>query len=257
MTLERCSLAELAIEDEASFRHVGSYADLKRVVTNMGSCFLAPHEGSIAWDRALLLNLIAWEPGLADVLASRDLPADVIPHVGFHQLTDRFVKPSVEAHLLGESIASAYDIYLVGRLLGHSADAAFLESQVPRMAEVAAAAGLDDAAFERLLEDIAGAPEAAFRDLRELLFDASVALLPTMPPEEAAAVLSRFDSRRMAPLLHHFELTTWVLRGRIEQAKPDPSWDGGEHAKQIDLELRKETDPLAWIDRHWLHPSLA
>ena len=40
---------------------------------------------------------------------------------------------SPEGFLLGESIASAFDMYLVGRLLGHSPDASFLETQVPAM----------------------------------------------------------------------------------------------------------------------------
>ncbi len=252
MTLERCSLAELAIEDEASFRHVGLYAELKRVVAGMGACFLAPKSGSIAWDRALLLNLIAWEPGLADVLPSRDIPADVVAHVAFHHIADQHVKPSVEAHLLAESIASAFDVYLVGRLLGHSSDAAFLESQVPRMAEVAGAAGLDEAAFESLLEDIAGAPETAFRDLRALLFDASVALIASASPEVTATTLARFDGQRFAPILHHFELSTWVLRARLERAKPDPSWDDGSDARRVDEKLREESDPLAWIEQNWL-----
>lgn len=252
MTLERCSLDELAIEDEASFRHVGLYAELKREVVGMGACFLAPKSGSIAWDRALLLNLIAWEPGLADVLPSRDIAADVVAHVAFHHIADRNVKPSVEAHLLAESIASAFDVYLVGRLLGHAGDAAFLESQVPRMAEVAGAFGLDDAAFERLLEAIAGAPEDAFRDLRALLFDASVALIAVATPEQTAATLARFDDHRFACILHHFELATWVLRARLERAKPDASWDDGSDARRVDAVLRSEPDPLAWIERNWL-----
>lgn len=252
MTLERCSLSELAIEDEASFRHVGLYAELKRTVTGMGACFLAPKNGSIAWDRALLLNLIAWEPGLADVLPSRDIPADVVAHVAFHHIADTHVKPSVEAHLLAESIASAFDVYLIGRLLGHSPDASFLESQVPRMAEVAGAAGLDEDAFEALLEAIAAAPETAFRDLRALLFDASVALITNGSPEATAAVLSRFDDHRFAPILHHFELATWVLRARLERAQPDARWDDGGDARRIDALLREEPDPLGWIERNWL-----
>ena len=47
------------------------------------------------------------------------------------------------------AIASAFDVYLVGRLLGHAPASAFLASQVPAMAETASAAALSERAFER------------------------------------------------------------------------------------------------------------
>ena len=45
------------------------------------------------------------------------------------------------------------------------------------MAESAAAAGLSDADFEALLESVSADPDRAFEDLRELLFDATTALI--------------------------------------------------------------------------------
>ena len=75
---------------------------------------------------------------------------------------------SAEALFLGEAIASAFDVYLVGRLLGHAPDSSFLETQVPAMAEAAQAAGLPDEELEAMLDGIAADPECATL-LREAL----------------------------------------------------------------------------------------
>ena len=67
--------------------------------------------------------------------------ADVVAHAAWHYLAARALAPaagrslSVDALFLGEAIASAFDVYLVGRLLGHAPRSTFLETQVPAMAE--------------------------------------------------------------------------------------------------------------------------
>ena len=54
-----CSLSQVTIEDEASFRHVGLYADLKEVLRRANYRFrILPAQLAGRWDRALLLNLM-------------------------------------------------------------------------------------------------------------------------------------------------------------------------------------------------------
>ena len=122
------SVNELTIEDERSFRHVGLYADLKEVLFRAKYPFRVLPEGLAGRaDRALLLNLTFWgaEAG-GDVLESDTLPADVVAHAAWHHLAAKALPtiagaaPSVDALFLGEAIASAFDVYLVGRLLGHA-----------------------------------------------------------------------------------------------------------------------------------------
>src|SRR6187549_3426353 len=98
MPLRRVALADLDIEDESSFSHVALYEDLKRIVAGSELAFLVPARGELSWDRATLFNLTYWSPGIADVLSSKVVPADVVAHVAWHHLTDRHVAPSVEAH---------------------------------------------------------------------------------------------------------------------------------------------------------------
>jgi hypothetical protein len=158
--------------------------------------------------------------------------------------------------VLGESIASAFDVYLVGRLLGHSPDSSFLASQVPRMSEVAQSAGLDDEDFEDLLQELASAPERAFEDLRQLLFDATVALVEARDLDEAATVLTSFRAHRFAPLLHHYELSTWVLRSRLERAGTHAEPAAGGEAHGVDAALRASNDALAWLEKRWVRSAL-
>ena len=249
----KATLSELEIDDEESFRHVGLYADLREIVRAGGLEFLVPST-PISFDRALLLNLAFWEPGTSDVLSSRSIDADVVAHVAWHALAERHLGKGTTAQLLGEAIASAFDLYLVGRLLGHSADSTFLASQVPRMAEVADEAGMDPDAFEALLQDIAARPENAFEELRQLLFDVSVALSTETTPLGAAGVLARFDVHRLAPLLHHYELATWILRARAEHVATGDQVDA--EAKRVDGALRSASDSIAWLEKHWVRRAL-
>ncbi len=263
---------QLTIDDEPAFRPVGLYGDLKEVLRRSGYRFrVLPRSLAGRWDRALLLNLTFWgasEGG--DVLVDRSLPADVVAHAAWHHLASRALAAapgaaqSPEALFLGEAIASAFDLYLVGRLLGRAPDSAFLETQVPAMAEVTQAAGLAAADFAALLHDIAAAPERAFADLRELLWDVTQALLACENAGSALCALARFDRHRFAPLLHRYELSNWVLYARAygrkrlataagAAASRDPS---ARRARAVDRALREAADPLDWLTTRWVLPAL-
>jgi hypothetical protein len=251
---EKRTVDELTIEDERSFRHVALYTDLKEVLRRANYPFRVlpkAHEGRA--DRALLLNLTFWGPDAGgDVLESATLPADVVAHAAWHHLAAKALPgSSADALFLGEAIASAFDLYLVGRLLGHAPKSSFLETQVPAMADVTDAAGLGEAGFEAMLESIAEDPEHAFEDLRELLFDATSALLACSGVEEASAALATFDEHRFGSLLHRYELSNWVLYAR---AYGDPTANAA--ARAIDAKLRSESAPLDWLAAEWVANAL-
>jgi hypothetical protein len=245
--LQSLTLDKLTIDDEPSFRHVALYDDLKQALLRDAYRFrvLPPGTPSARWDRALFLNLTFWDVAEAgDVLVEDHIPADVVAHAAWHHLTRRALLSeakegaaagavTADGLFLGEAIASAFDLYLVGRLLGHAPDSDFLQTQVPAMAEVAEAAG----------------PERAFEDLRALLFDAATALVRCKGVAEAAEALERLDGHRFAPLLHHYELSTWVLYAKA-YAKDAPGED--EAARAVDAALRSAPDPLLWLEERWL-----
>jgi hypothetical protein len=248
-------LEDLHIEDERAFRHVGLFDGLKQALRRDGYKFRVPERDAASWDRVVFLNLTFWDGGeQGDVLRVPAIPADVVCHVAWHHLGRRALAKAgagngADAMFLGEAIASAFDVYLIGRLLGHSPDAQFLETQVPAMAEVAEAAGLGEEGFEALLGDISADPERAFEDLRQLLFDVGTALTTCAGVDAASAALERFDGHRFMPLLHHFEMSNWVLYARAyapAALAPDPA------VRAIDAALRAAPVSLDWLERHWV-----
>lgn len=244
-------LDDLTIEDERSMSHVGVYGELNRWLRGAGVRF-AVLDGPRS-DHALVLNLAFWRPGdLAEVLADDVITADQLAHNAWHALAaarlgDAARSPS--GLLLAEAIASAFDIYLVGRLLGHAPESAFLTSQVPAMADAALDAGLDEAGFESLLERASDEPEKAFESLRQLLFDTASRLLSATDVSEAAEVLRAAEQHPFAALLHHYELSTWVLFARCY------GQGDGQAAIEVDRALRGADDSMGWLEEHWLTTS--
>jgi hypothetical protein len=251
---------DLTIEDESAFLDVASYVALKETLRRDRYLFrLLPAEAA-RWDRALLLNLTFWGvEGGGDVLVDDVLAADIVTHAAWHHLAARALADSeghqsAEALLLGEAIASAFDLFLVGRLLASGHASTFLETQVPAMAETALEAGLDDDAFDALLHSIAADPERAFEGLRALLFDVSIALLRCPDAQGGLLVLESFAKHPFAPLLHRYELSTWVLFAR---ARASASEEPDEHVRAVDQALRRADVSLDWLEAKWLVPARA
>jgi hypothetical protein len=275
MALRAVTLDELTIEDEHALARVDLYGRLKQALRRSGHRFLVPASpGELSWDRALFLNLTYWG-GFADaggtaasaagtdVLCSDHITADEVGHVAWHHIVARELArqsadptgpPSAEAMFFSESIASAFDLYLVGRLLHDAPDSEFSTTQVPLIAERAENAGLSRPAFARLLVDVGREPERAFEDLRALLLDVANALLACHDPLEAQRALDGFVSHRFEPLLHHFEISNWILFARAYAARA-----GGPDAvvRQLDAQLRQAPTALGWLAEHWIDADLA
>jgi hypothetical protein len=258
--LELVPLARLRVRDERSFRHLPLYTRLKARLLEDGQHFRAPPRGAppLDWSRALALNLVAWgaaDP--ADVLVERAVDADVLMHAAWHHVVRGLLSEgeegaSAEALLFGEAVASAFDLYLVGAVLGRVPRSAFLRSQLPAMAAAAEAAGQPAAAFRDAMAAVAAAPEAAFEDLRTLLFDLTTELVAgpgAAGVDGAAAAFARHAGHRFAPLLHHFELAGWVLYARAHgRTGPDPE------VRALDAAMRAAPDSLALLAERALAP---
>lgn len=260
------SLDQLTIDDERSVRGVALYDRLKQALRRSDHRFQIPAAGAqISWDRALFLNLTYWNGAhAADVLCDDHVPADVVTHVAWHQVVSRQLArraagssgaaaaaPTAEALFFAESIASAFDLYLVGRLLRIEPDSDFITTQVPLMAECAREAGLPEAEFASLMQGVTGDPERAFEDMRALLFDAANALFACADAAEAEAALERFGGHRFASLLHHYQLSNWILYGRAYAAPAS-----GAGVGDLDATLRQAPVSLDWLAEHWIDADL-
>ena len=261
MPLESVLLDDLVIDDDRSLRHIAVYHKLKAMLVASGYRFYKPVAGtSISWDRALFLNLTFWDGSDgADVLCDEHIAADVVAHVAWHHVVDRQLagagstaeqRRSPAALFLAEAIASAFDLYLVGRMLVNTPDSDFITSQVPLMGEAAEEAGLPQEGFKTLLEQVSREPERAFEDLRVLLFDICTELLSCRDAQHAEEVLANHSAHRFAPLLHHFQLSNWVLYARAYGTPGSNEW-----VDRTDAELRRSSDSLTWLSEHWLVPE--
>jgi hypothetical protein len=257
MPLRTVSLDQLTIDDEPAFAKLPLYPRLKEVLRRSGHRFYVPAPGTTAsWDRALFLNLTYWsgEEG-ADVLCDQHLAADVVTHIAWHHLVGEQVTRaagnarSAAAMLFAESIASAFDLHMLGRLWREAPSAEFVTTQVPIISEAAQEAGMTDDDFATLMTDISDDPDRAFEDLRRLLFDAATALLACKDVVEAQAQLERFAGHRFGRLLHHYQLSNWILYGRA-YATPSPAVD--EVVRGLDARLRAAPVALAWLAENWL-----
>jgi len=290
MPLRHLTLEHLIIDDESPFRAIGCYRQLKESLQASGHVFRLPPrrgdtggEGGGGWDRTLFLNLTYWSPiEETSVLRDEHIAADVVAHTAWHHVVMRelqrkmqnettrqtetgaasaaltgagaVVTPSAEALFFAESIASAFDLYLVGRLLPLCATCDFLETQIPVMMEAAEEAGQTAAEFEASLREVSAAPERAFEDLRTLLYDAGLALTACPGVDAAAEVLDGLRHRRFAPLLHHFQMSNWILYARAYAARADRPGLADEVATiaKLDAELRAAPSSLGWLEDNWL-----
>jgi hypothetical protein len=259
MILRSVSLSDLVIDDEAAFSHIGLYGLLKQALLHSDHRFrTAPAGERLSWDRALFLNLTYFAGDAeSSVLCDEHTTPDVIAHTAWHQVVDKALarvspagQPCAAALLFAEAIASAFDLYLVGRLFDHAPDCDFIASQVPILAEAADQAGLSEAGFASLMKSVSADPEGAFEDLRALLLDAGLSLYACADVDEAQAALESHLGHRFEPLLHHFQLSNWILHTRAH-ARPGAA-DPDDIIRRLDQELRGCPDSLEWLHSHWL-----
>jgi len=257
MPLRTVSLDELTIDDEAAFASIPLYPRLKAVLAGAGHRFYLPAPGTPgSWDRALFLNLTFWngDEG-SDVLVDQHLAADVVTHIAWHHVVGQRVTRagggarSALAMLFSESIASAFDLHMLGRLWREAPGAEFVTTQVPILSEAAQEAGMTDDEFATLMTELSEDPDRAFEDLRQLLFDAGSALHSCRDVVQAQAQLERFAGHRFAALLHHYQLSNWILYARA-YAVAAPAVD--EVVRGFDTTLRQAPASLAWLAENWL-----
>lgn len=258
-TFSTVTLDALVIDDERAFSHMELFAPLARIVRDEGLTFrVAPPGTSHAtWARALFLNLTFWHgDDASDVLSERRIPADVVAHIAWHHLAKGALAssaPSAEAMLLGESVASAFDLYMLGTLLAAGQECDFLVSQMDAITTALEDAGYDERDAALRFEAAASDPASAFESLRALLFDVSTSLLEARSLDEATAVFDRFDAHPDAPLIHHYELSNWILHCKA-YAKGDER--SAQKARDAHERLRAAESSIAWLDERWLRPAL-
>jgi hypothetical protein len=250
-------LDELDVHEQPALRKVPYYEELKEVLRQGRVPFrLFPEASRARADHALLLNVVFWDAGAVDDIIERPLVgAYSIPHIAWHYLTARALAPapgrlSAGGWVLGESIASAFDLFLLGHLLREDPGAPTARVIVDRLHAAVLRAGGSDDQMRSLAGGARDDPEAAFADLRELLFVGTQALLECERSDDAFAVLRQIDAQPLGCLFHAYRVADWVLQVKASGAKRDD-----EAVDRLDAELRAQRAPVAWLIDRWLTPA--
>lgn len=85
-----------------------------------------------------------------------------------------------------------------------------------------------------------------------LLFQVARRLLDCRNAVEAQHVLESFTAHRFTCLLHHYQLSNWVLYARAYGA-PAPAQQLAIH--ELDATLRNAPVALDWLSEHWFAPA--
>ncbi len=104
-----------------------------------------------------------------------------------------------------------------------------------------------------MLQSVVDDPEGAFEGLRALLFDACASLLHARDVDDAATRLEALDGRRFAPLLHHYEVSNWILFARAnapDGLSPDP------RVRALHASLSAAPASVDWLHHHWVRPRM-
>ena len=109
--------------------------------------------------------------------------------------------------------------------------------------------GAAQSGFAALLEEVTRAPERAFEDLRALLFDAASALVACETATAANAALEQLGGHRFGPLLHHYQLSNWILYAR---AYADRSSAPDEVVGALESNAEEAPVSLDWLEQSWL-----
>jgi hypothetical protein len=74
-------------------------------------------------------------------------------------------------------------------------------------------------------------------------------LLACRGAREAQQVLRQYSEHRFGSLLHHYQLSNWVLYARA-YAAPAPAQE--RRVRELDAALRAAPVSLDWLTEHWL-----
>jgi hypothetical protein len=85
--------------------------------------------------------------------------------------------------------------------------------------------------------------------MRQLLLDAATGLLSCTDGAAADSLLEGFAGHRFESLLHHYQLSNWILYARAHAAPPSAS---DAAIADLDATLRAAPIALDWLADHWL-----
>lgn len=183
-------------------------------------------EGQVG--RARLVNLLAWDPSdHLEYLDNNSIEADQVLHFAMHQLAEHTWGSARAVDLItAEALASAVDIYLLGKLAEAGEEPGFLIDTLDSWGFFYEQYA-DEDRLKQLLQNMIDDPFASFQRLTRFLIKATLPLLRLNDGTALSKHLAECEAEDFYPLLHHYNVTNWVLAVRarglpVGQDQPDP-----------------------------------
>ena len=215
-------LEELEIAEADAFDRAGIdlLASCQGLLKNLSIVCLPEGRGL-----ARLVNLLQWDVGQQREYLDGDIvAADQVVHFALHQIWDKKIG-SAHPHtmLFAECMASASDLYLLGRLSQAGEETDFLMDTLESFGSYYEMYGTEEQ-LEELVTRIVEAPFETMIEAAAYLYHLGCRLLE---PSTDMGALLEFQDHLMYPLAHHYNISNWILtiRNRLPQnpAPLDPA----------------------------------
>lgn len=224
MKPEMTTLQELEIFEQDAFKRADiKLLDLSLHLLKDHRMAVIPHSTGLA----RLVNLLHWDASEnLEYLDGEGVLADQIIHFAVHHVMNRFNQcNTAKGMLFAECMASAADVYLVGKLSQAGEETDFLQDTLESFSTYYEMYAVDETHLELMLSTILEQPFKAMMDLANYLFQFGSALLGAQPDLEKLIQLQEHFSY---PLVHHYNISNWILTIRskfpgYDDAEPDLS----------------------------------
>ena len=218
MKPEALALSDLAIDEADAFRRAGiDLLDAALPLLKNHRFIVTPGKGL-----ARLADLLNWRAGaLCEHIDRRGVSADQVIHFAIHHVLDQNLEENHPgAVLLAECLASASDLYLLGKLSQAGEETAFLSDTIESMCSYYEMYAAEPDHLEQFFAAFLENPFETMVETACFLFHFGAAFLKSEPD---LAVLTRFSENARYPLVHHYNLTNWILtiRARFPDHKTE------------------------------------
>jgi len=199
---------------------------------------------------ARLLNLVHWDVAThLEYLDERAVYADQLCHFAAHQLIDALLgSRDPYALLFAEAFASALDFYLLGKLIQAGEETGFLIETIESFTTYYELYDSEDQ-LELVLTRTGEAPFTLMAEVADYLFQCAILLMSKADPGEIMQALGWLAEGPLYPLVHHYNVSNWVLAIRVRCPAPGP--DTPDMMRMRKLFLQDESTFLA----HFRLPS--
>lgn len=166
-----------------------------------------------------LVDLVQWQPGFhVEHIDGPTLGADQLMHLGMHLALEHLIDVDNGDELLwAECVASSLDLFCLGRFLTTQVNSPFSDDLLESLHYHYETYCDDSDHLESLITACLEDPVAVAGNSSEFLHRSGHDLgQPTHDPQRWELMVGH----HLYPLIHHFNLTNWILMGRLRTAKP-------------------------------------